>query len=142
MRKSTQELLKLLNEAPQVSDYIENEAENMVQQTSLCTYLNALLEEKQVNKSEMIKLSGLDRTYTYQILSGAKKNPDRDKVLAICFALKLSFEETQNLLKTAKYPILYARIKKDSIIIFALQHNASLADVNEMLYDFGFNTLA
>lgn len=142
MKKSTQELLKLLNEAPQISDYIENEADNMVQQTSLCAYLNVLLEEKQVDKSKMIRLSGLDRTYTYQILSGIKKNPNRDKVLAICFALKLSFEETQNLLKATKYPILYARIKKDSIIIFALQHNVALTDVNEMLYDFGFDTLA
>lgn len=141
MRKSTQELLKLLNEAPQVSDYIENEEDNMVQQTNLCQYLNTLLEEKQIDKSQMIKLSGLDRTYAYQILSGTKKNPNRDKVLAICFALKLSFEETQNLLKATGYPILYARIKKDSILIFALQRNAALADVNELLYDFGFETL-
>lgn len=90
MRKSTQELLKLLNETPQVSDYIEKEKENMVQQTSLSQYLNTLLKEKQIDKSQMIKLSGLDRTYAYQILSGTKKNPNRDKVLAICFALKLS----------------------------------------------------
>ena len=92
MRKSTQELLKLLNEAPQVSDYIENEEDNMVHQTNLCQYLNTLLEEKQIDKSQMIKLSGLDRTYAYQILSDTKKKPNRDKVLAICFALKLSFE--------------------------------------------------
>lgn len=141
MRKSTQELLKLLNEAPQISDYIENEEDNMVHQTNLCQYLNTLLEEKQIDKSQMIKLSGLDRTYAYQILSGTKKNPNRDEVLAICFALKLSFEETQNLLKATGYPILYARIKKDSILIFALQRNAALADVNELLYDFGFETL-
>ena len=97
MRKSTQELLKILNETPQISDYIEKEEDNMVQ-AELFQYLNALLNEKQISASQMIKLSGLDRTYAYQILSGTKK-PSRDKVLAICFALKLTFEETQNLLK-------------------------------------------
>lgn len=142
MRKSTQELLKLLNTAPHFSDYIENEEDNLIKQTSLCQYLNTLLDEKNITKSQMIKLSGLDRTYAYQILSGNRKNPDRDKVLAICFSLKLSFEETQNLLKSTGYPILYARIKKDSILIFALQHKLTLADVNEILYDFDFNTLA
>lgn len=140
MRKSTQELLKILNETPQISDYIEKEEDNMVQ-AELFQYLNALLNEKQISASQMIKLSGLDRTYAYQILSGTKK-PSRDKVLAICFALKLTFEETQNLLKATGYPILYARIKKDSILIFALQHNSALADANEMLYDFSFQILS
>lgn len=140
MRKSTQELLKILNESPQISDYIEKEEDNMVQ-SELYQYLNMLLNEKQISASQMIKLSGLDRTYTYEILSG-KKKPSRDKVLAICFALELTFEETQNLLKATGYPILYARIKKDSILIFALQHNAALADANEMLFDFGFQILS
>ena len=55
-------------------------------------------------------------------------------MLAICFTLKLSFEEIQNLLKATGYPILYAIIKRDSIIIFALQHNITLTDTNELLF--------
>lgn len=52
----------------------------------------------------------------------------------MCFALKLSFEEVQNLLKATGYPILYARINRDSIIIFALQHDITLTDTNELLF--------
>ena len=55
-------------------------------------------------------------------------------MLAICFTLKLSFEKIQNLLKATGYPILYARINRDSIIIFALQHNITLTDTNELLF--------
>lgn len=140
MTKSTQELLEILKQTPQIDDYIENEENNMVQM-ELHQYLQILLEKKQLSSSQLIKRSGLDRTYTYQILSG-KKTPSRDKVLAICFALELSFEETQNLLKATGYPILYARIKKDSILIFALQHQTSLTDANELLFDFGYDTLS
>lgn len=75
MRKSTQELLKILNESPQISDYIEKEEDNMVQ-AELYQYLNMLLNEKKISASQMIKLSGLDRTYTYEILSGKKSPPE------------------------------------------------------------------
>lgn len=140
MTKSTQELLEILKQTSQIDDYIENEENNLVQM-ELHQYLQILLEKKQLSSSQLIKRSGLDRTYTYQILSG-KKTPSRDKVLAICFSLELSFEETQNLLKATGYPILYARIKKDSILIFALQHKTSLTDANELLFDFGYDTLS
>lgn len=139
MTKSTQELLEILKQAPQIDDYIEKEEDNMVQM-ELYQYLQNLLEKKQLSPSQLITLSGLDRTYTYQILSG-KKNPSRDKVLAISFAMGLSFEETQSLLKATGYPILYARLKRDSILIFALQHKVTLTDVNELLFDFKFDTL-
>lgn len=139
MKKSTQELLDIIKKSPQISDYIENETTNLIQQ-ELHQYLQQLLTEKQLSPAELIKRSGLYRTYGYEILSG-KKRPDREKVLALCFAFSLSFEETQNLLKATGYPILYARIKRDSIIIFALQHAASLTDVNELLFDFGFDIL-
>ena len=139
MHKSTQELLTILRNSPNINDYIDNEQENMTQ-TELHQYLKQLLSEKKISPSELIRCSGLDRTYAYQILSGTK-TPSRNKVLALCFALTLSFEETQALLKSTGYPILYARIKNDSIIIFALQHKAALADVNELLFDFGYEPL-
>ncbi len=62
-------------------------------------------------------------------------------MLAICFTLKLSFEKIQNLLKATGYPILYAIIKRDSIIIFALQHNITLTDTNELLFDSGYSLI-
>ena len=132
MVKNTQELLDILKGVAQPEDYIEKEEDNLVKM-KLHEYINNYLEDKGISKGLLIKNSGLDRTYTYQILLGDKK-PSRDKVLAMCFALKLSFEEVQNLLKATEYPILYARINRDSIIIFALQHNITLTDTNELLF--------
>ncbi len=133
MVKKTQELLDILKGVAQPGDYIEKEEDNLVKM-KLHEYINNYLEDKGISKGQLIKNSGLDRTYTYQILSGDKK-PSRDKVLAMCFALNLSFEEVQNLLKATGYPILYARINRDSIIIFALQNNITLTDANELLFN-------
>ena len=127
--KKTDKLLDILKKSPTVDDYIENENDNLVNMT-LSEYLNKILSDRKLKTSDLVKLTGLDRTYTYQIMSGRKK-PSRDKVIAICFALNMSFED----------PILYARFQRDSIIIFALQHNASLTDTNELLYDYNFDTL-
>lgn len=137
MIKKTADLLEILKGVVQPGDYIEKEEDNLVKM-ELHEYIQNILKTKGVSSGQLIKNSGLDRTYTYQILSGAKK-PSRDKVLAICFTLKLSFEEIQYLLKATGYPILYARMKRDSIIIFALQHNLTLTDTNEMLFDFGYS---
>ena len=76
----------------------------------------------------------------HQIFSG-HKNPTRDKVLALCFGFLLSLDETQTLLKCTGYGPLYPRDPKDSLIIFALQRNYSIADVNELLFEKGFSLL-
>lgn len=139
MKKTTSELLDILKQSPKIEDYMEEELENLVE-TTLDLYLKKLLTEKNISASNMIRLSGLDRTYTYQILEG-KKHPSRDKLLAIGFALKLTFEEMQTMLKSTGYPPLYARIRRDSIIIFALKHGSSLIDTNELLYQFDFELI-
>ena len=68
----------------------------------------------------MIRASLIQRNYAYQILNGTK-NPGRDKVLALCIAAHMNYEETQRALALADLGKLYPRRKKDSIIIFALK---------------------
>lgn len=140
MKKSTQELLDILKNTPSFSDYTEQEEPELVQ-VSVSDYLNQLIHTKNQDLPSLIRKSGLDRNYCYQIFDG-RKRPSRDKVLALCFAMHLSFTEVQNLLKATGYPILHARIERDSAIIFSLQRNCALSDVNELLYELGYKELA
>lgn len=140
MQKTTGELLELLKKSSNASSYIENASDDLIQQIPLSEYLSEIMHSKQLIGSDIVLRSGLDRGYVYEILSG-KKNPSRDKVLAICFAVPLSADETQQLLKSTGYPALYARIERDSIILFALEHSLSLADANELLYEMNYPLL-
>ena len=140
MKKTTGELLELLKKSSNASSYIENASDDLIQQIPLSEYLSEIMHSKQLIGSDIVLRSGLDRGYVYEILSG-KKNPSRDKVLAICFAVPLSADETQQLLKSTGYPALYARIERDSIILFALEHSLSLADANELLYEMNYPLL-
>ena len=65
----------------------------------------------------------------------------QSKVLAFAFGLKLGLDDTDRLLKYAGYSPLYARNKRDAIIISAIDKKGSIFTVNEMLYDNGFKIL-
>lgn len=82
----------------------------------------------------------LDRAYVYQIFSG-EKTPSRDKLIAIAFGLKLSDDETQKMLKISGNRELYARDKRDALILFALQHKKTIWDTNELLYSHNLTVL-
>ena len=139
MKKSTGELLDILRNTQNIDTYIETEKENFVAE-DLTTCLEKLLTEKSLSKSDCIKASGLDRTYAYQIFSGVKK-PSRDKLLALCFAMKLTEEEVQTLLKHSGYTPLYPRIPRDGVLLFALHHQYSVDDVNGLLFEGDFALL-
>lgn len=141
MKKSTVELLSLIKQTSDFSTYSKQNANDFIEPLPLHICLTNLLTEKSLKKSEVIRGSGLDRGYGYDIFSGTKQ-PSRDKLLAICFSMQLSTEEVQQLLKTTGYPILYAKIGRDSAILFALEHHWSLIDANELLFENGYPHLA
>lgn len=62
------------------------------------------------------------------------KNPGRDKVLALCLAAQMNYDETQRALVLADVGKLYPRRKRDSIIIFALNQKLTVQQTNELLY--------
>jgi DNA-binding phage protein len=140
MKKTTTELLSIMKHSTNISNYLESVSDDFIEKMPLCNYLSDILEEKNIKKSAVIQKSGLDRGYCYDIFSGSK-TPSRDKVLAICFALELSPAEVQQLLKYTEYPQLYAKIERDSVILFALEHKLSLSEVNELLYEMKLDLL-
>lgn len=133
MKKTTEELFHILKNTRSINSYIENQAENL-SASSLEDYLAQLLSDKALSKSECIQKSGLDRTYCYQIFSGAKK-PSRDKLLALCIGMELTTDEVQQLLKATGYPPLYPRHQRDSVILFCLNRRLSLSELNELLFE-------
>lgn len=97
-------------------------------------YFQEYLNTHKLSESELIKASQVPRTYAYQILNGSK-NPGRSKVLALCIAAGMSYEETQRALLLGNLVKLYPRRKEDSVIIFALEHQLSVQQTNELLYE-------
>lgn len=96
--------------------------------------LNEEMEKRKLTKAEVIRSSGIERHYAYQILSG-KKTPSRDKLLMFCFGLEMTAEEAQHFLLECSAPLLYAKNKRDNVILFALENRLTVIELNELLYE-------
>lgn len=139
MNKRTEELVNELKECSSISDYImENESQFL--ELSPAEYIEILMKKKGLKKIDIVKHAKLSEVYTYQILAGMK-NPDRDKLLCILFALKAEVAEADCLLRIAGKAELYAKNRRDTVIMFALSKQLSIDETNDLLYELEQETL-
>lgn len=134
-QKDTAELQNEIENTTNIDAFMKNRPDTLPAH-NLAEYLQLLLEQKGLKKSDIIKQSGLEKTYAYHIFSG-EKSPTRPKVLAIALAMKLTREETDYLLYYAGANRLYARDSFDAVIIFALKNHLSVEDTNIQLERLG-----
>ena len=135
LEKSTGELLaalKGIHDEKALGTYLEGTDEAF----AFAAYFSALLEEKGLERSDVVFDSGISRTYAYQILQGIRK-PGREKVLALCIAAKLTVEETQRALTVAGAGALYPRHKRDAILLYALGNGLTVVETNLLLFENG-----
>lgn len=133
--KKTEELLQELSNVADMNEYLSGNAEEFINK-DFFGYLKEYTERKGYDKGTVARLSGLDRFYVYEIYRG-RKLPATDKIICIALALELSVEETQHLLMTAARPVLYAKRKRDSILIFAIHNKKSVVETNTLLFEAG-----
>lgn len=103
--------------------------------------LKKLLAEKQMIKAEVIRRAELSDSYAFQVFSGRKTNPSRDMVICLAFGFGLNPDETQAMLKAFGLSYLYAKHKRDCIILYSLQHGLTVPEANELLFDNDMLTL-
>ncbi len=131
--KTTEQLRHEIKAATDIRDFIKNNKKDLVLPL-LTEYLNQLLSDKGLSKADVVRGSQLSRAYVYQIFSG-EKSPSRDKVIALAFGLGLSEDEAQTLLKISGNMGLYARKRRDAVILFALQRGKPIDEVNNLLFE-------
>ena len=119
--KTTNDLQNELMSAPDLDRFL-TENQNNFYDASFADLLMSLFEKKRISKATLAKKAGISNVYLYQIFSG-ERNPSRNRILCLCFGLNASIEETQELLKHSGYAQLFAKNKRDAIIIYGLTHD-------------------
>ena len=136
-QRLTEELLAELLETPDIDAFLES---RHLGEPSLPDYLNVLLAEKNLERAQVVRMANLNETFGYQIFMGTR-NPSRNKLLQIAFAMALTLRETNRMLEAGGVSSLYSKSRRDAIIIFCLERGCSLQRVNEELYRFGEETI-
>lgn len=131
----TTQSLELLNQNMPLENILD-----LLPDLDFVSYLEACLEKKGLKKNEVIAKTNMQKNYAYQICNGTKKG-SKDKIIQLALAMQLDLHYTNNLLSLSDNGLLYAKVKKDAILIYALQHHYDLFKTNELLVAHGFDAL-
>lgn len=134
----TEELLEELLSAPSPAAFADGKR---LKKRSLSEYLQQLLDEKGLERVDVIHAADLNETYGYQLFAGQRANPSRNKVIQLAFAMKCTLREANRLMQAAGVNGLYPKNRRDAIIIFCLDRGCSLHKTDEELYRFGEETI-
>lgn len=139
MSKNTAEIIKELQLSSDFKRFYQENKEYMVDKT-LAQFLEQLLQETGISKAKAIKNAEMSEIYGYHIFAGTRI-PERGKVLALAIGMGLKLDQIQQLLKVAGYSTLYVKRPFDSVVLYGICNNMSVAQINELLYDYGMETL-
>ena len=131
-KKNTNDLQSELTAVPNLSRFLSMNQEQFTDE-NFVDMLQDLFQKSGLSKAALAKRAGTSEVYLYQILSGIR-TPSRDRTICLCFGLSATLEQTQELLKCSGFAQLYARNRRDAIIIYGLLHSMELLEVNDRLF--------
>lgn len=130
---STTDLFKMLQESPEHFVELIREGKVFDKTMTLADFLNELLVKQNISIPEVVTGSVLSKSFVYQIFNG-ERNPGRDILLRVAFAMHLTLEETQQLLRLGEKGTLYPRVRRDAAIICCLEQGILLDEADTFLH--------
>ncbi len=135
----TEKILKKLSDTKSITEFLQENKEQF-NLASIGDYIELEIKNKKLTKASIIRKSGVNKRFFFDILSG-KKTPNRRYIIRIFLALDIDFADVQWYLKACDYPQLYAKNKRDSIIIYCLNKKICVDECNRMLNRVGLENL-
>ncbi|MCL2663083.1 MAG: hypothetical protein FWE83_07100 [Oscillospiraceae bacterium] len=139
-KESTSTLLQRIFKTTSLERFIKRFDESEYDTPTFSEYISALCSERNALPQHIINKADIERTYGHQLFNGTR-TPSRDKVLQLALGFGLSFDETQKLLRVAGKSALYPKIKRDAVIVYALNHGYDIVAVQTSLFDLSLPTL-
>lgn len=139
MKKSTDELLNQLKKKKNIEEFFKENGSELIFD-SLSKMIDFFMKQKGLKKADVVRRSMLGN-YAYSIINGNRKNPERDKLIMLCFGLTLTADEANRLLKMSSNAELYVRNPRDSVLIYALDRNQGVIETNNKLEELGLDEL-
>lgn len=139
-KKRTDELLEELKfKNTDIQEYIESNPDSFIQ-INLKEFWGEIVNNSGMSKSDIINKSDFSYVYFYDVIAG-KKIPTSDKIIRLVLAMHLSLEQCQTALRYCGKSQLYPRIKRDSLLIYAITHGYTVYQAQELLSNSGEDEL-
>lgn len=131
--KKTDDLLQELGKTAHIDEYLRGN-ENSFRNESFANAMNRFFAGQRKSKAAIARSSGISDIYLYQIFAGSRL-PSRDRLACICIGMQMTDEDTQYLMRLCGHAPLYARDRRDAVILHGLLHRSSLYEINNALID-------
>ena len=102
----------------------------------LTAFWSEMTKKSGMSKVDIINKADIGYTYFYSVIGG-RNYPSRDTIIKIFIAMSLPLEDCQDALRLYNWAQLSPRVKRDSMVIFALTHKLSLYKLEELLEEHG-----
>lgn len=133
----TEDLLERLLDAETPEAYLR---EDEIVDRELPDYLRDLLNERKLSRADVVRDSGVNGTFVYDIFKG-KSLPGRDNAIMLAFGLHCGVREAQRLLRLAGVSELWPKRRRDAIIIWCIKHDMTRVETDDELDRLGEKTL-
>ena len=116
--------------------FSENEDSMVEPKIDFYNFIKERMEEKKVKAKDVFFDADISYRYGYKLVSGEKVTRQRDVIIRLCYALELSLDETQKALKLYGLPPLYAKRKRDAIMMLIFKDRpGDIIKFNEILLE-------
>lgn len=133
---TTAELLKTLSKQNcSLKAYLSDNDDQFVNE-DIKEFWENLITARNYSKSNIINKSDFSYCYFYDVING-RKMPTKDKVVRLGLAMKLTLDECQKALKISGRSALYPRIRRDSILIYAIENHLTVFQCDALLSKYG-----
>ncbi len=95
-------------------------------------YLRGLLAARDVDTKTFAQEMMVSLSYVYHLREGTR-SPSRDTLIKIALLFKLGVVGTQRLLRMGERNALYAKVRRDAVLIYALSHGCTVDEADAML---------
>ena len=133
----TEELLERLLAAATPEAYLD---EGLTIDRELPDYLRDLLGEKGLKRADVVRASGLNGTFVYDVFAG-KSRLGRDNALMMALGLGCDLRQTQRLLRLDGVAELWPKDRRDAVLIWCVEHGLTREQADDELYRLGEKTL-
>ncbi|MEY8296097.1 MAG: hypothetical protein ACLRJC_09650 [Emergencia timonensis] len=131
--KNLEKAMKALQTDEQIEDYLCCQQEDG-EIKYFYQYLHQIADAKRIPMSQVVARSKVNRNYVYNITGGVKRNPGRDKIIALCIGACMNYEETNKALEIGGYCRLNPKDERDVRIAVAINtRKHDVVKINESL---------
>ncbi len=134
--KSTDDLMnELSKESCKINRFLRSNPDSFVYE-NIHDFWESVIKKSEFSKSNIINKSDFSYCYFYDVING-RKIPNKDKIIRLILTMHLDLDDCQQALRLSGRSSLYPRIKRDSIIIFAVNQGLTVFQCNELLIKHG-----